>query len=1185
MRGFQKVLLRLFVALGLLLGGSIYGFGQTILLSNLVQRTFSVAEDSLCLGGLTILPATVSVRQLPGSKLLDSTYYRLEGHCLILRKPLPLGDSLQVTYRALPVDLGRHYRWVDSVEVGAKPEEVDIAFDFTDEASKSVLPDLKGLDYQGSFARGFTLGNNQSLVLNSSFNLRMAGKIANDLEIKAAITDENIPIQPEGNTQELREFDKIFIQLRKGTSSLTAGDYELKSHDSYFLKYYKKLQGATVETSFPVGTESTINLRGSVAIPKGQFARNTLTPSEGNQGPYALQGNNGERFLIILSATERVFLDGRLLKRGIDEDYVIDYNRGVVTFTARNLITKDSRIVVEFEYADQRFQKSLMAADAEWKYKKWNVFFNFMTSQDSKLTGGAKDLSKEEKIILAQAGDDLAQAFVSGIDTINHFTPEIVTYEIVDTMGFSGVLRYSTDQTKTLVKARFSDVGAGHGHYIISQSAANGRVYEWVAPDSATGMLLGNYEPVISLTAPELHQVFSMGTEGAIGKHLNFQSEVSLSRKDLNRFSELDKGDDTGLAAKISLTHSLPFGKKKASPKLETKMTYEWVSGRYRSLTPFRQTEFSRDWNLSSLENSADEQLPDFSLKYVQPDWGHFQYLFSGYSQKGVYDGQKHSLDFQLDHGRVRWISGASLLHSKSQLERTQFLRPRTDLSVSFLNKLGKVPGRVGVIWEQEDNRRFTEVTGNQLDTLSLVSRHYDFYKLYLEMPSGKKFKSGFFVSQRKDFVPGRLVSSSLAGQFLQSTDAVDLAWQGKWLASKASRLSWQLTRRQLSITQQALTNQKPQNTWLGKLDYYFKLPKGLLLSTTTYELGSGQAPKIEYNYLKVDPGQGSFTWIDRNNDSIPQLDEFEVAPFADQADFLRVSIVTNEFVPTNNVRFNQSIRFNPKKYLSNKKGILKFAGRLSTISSVRLFRRLLVLPKVASWNPFAQAVDSALVTTDASVLNTLYFDKGSPKFEWQIGQKSSRHKSLLTSGANARSLEQYFSKVRYRVSRSLNVQLEGAQEKQKNESKLFEQRNFNIKNRNGRFSLTHVHDRRLRNIVSYAYEQKANKIGAQESMVSHQLKWELTLTGKPKQFDSQRPIRLRADFSIVKIDFDGAAGSSVGYTMLEGLQPGQNLLWGVSIDKQLTKSMILSLLYNGRQTGTKGKPVHVGSMQARAIF
>ena len=49
------------------------------------------------------------------------------------------------------------------------------------------------------------------------------------------------------------------------------------------------------------------------------------------------------------------------------------------------------------------------------------------------------------------------------------------------------------------------------------------------------------------------------------------------------------------------------------------------------------------------------------------------------------------------------------------------------------------------------------------------------------------------------------------------------------------------------------------------------------------------------------------------------QINEFEISPFSDQAAYEKITIFNNEFISTNRIILNQSLKINPKKFISDR--------------------------------------------------------------------------------------------------------------------------------------------------------------------------------------------------------------------------------------------------------------------------
>ena len=171
------------------------------------------------------------------------------------------------------------------------------------------------------------------------------------MKIKASIQDSNIPLQNNGYSQQIDEFDQIFIEISSANWNIRGGDIDLSQQNTFFSNFNKRIQGLAINSKL----NNSVSIEAAGAIVKGKYKITNITTQNGNQGPYKLVGQNGELYVLVVSGSESVFVNGNKIERGLDKDYVINYNAGEIIFNSTFPIMSDMRVQVEYQVSEKNF--------------------------------------------------------------------------------------------------------------------------------------------------------------------------------------------------------------------------------------------------------------------------------------------------------------------------------------------------------------------------------------------------------------------------------------------------------------------------------------------------------------------------------------------------------------------------------------------------------------------------------------------------------------------------------------------------------------------------------------------------------------------------------------------------------------------------------------------------------------
>ncbi len=1128
--------------------------------ANLRIRQISTLADSIQFDTLSIVPNTFSVALTPADD------YRIDYvHAILFWIKKPIAETVTITYRVFPFRLAASTQRLnyDSVlnKFYVKPFEFNSGLT---NAQRGVF-DFGTLKAEGSLGRQIGFGNAQDAVVNSTLNLQLSGMLGDSIEIQAAITDNNIPIQPDGTTQQLNEFDQVYLQFKKAGWQLNLGDIDIRQNQNYFLNFYKRLQGVSFQNNSRIS--KTINSKTLVSgsIAKGKFNRQIIDALEGNQGPYRLRGANNEFFFIVLANTERVFIDGQLMQRGEDQDYVINYNTAEISFTPKRMITKDSRIQVEFEYADRNYLNANLYLSQEFDVNKnLKIRVAAFNNNDAKNSQINQILDLKQKQFLADLGDSTQRAFYPAaiLDTV--FSADKILYEKIY-IGLDSFYQYSTDPAVAIYNLSFVDVKPGNGNYVPDFNGANGKVYRYVAP--IAGVKQGQYEPVQILVAPRKQQIVNLGIDYTIGKSTLIKAEVATSSNDVNTFSSKNDGDDRGWASKVQLSNQKIIAKAN-NLQLSTSLDYEYVQSKFKPLERLRNVEFSRDWGLplNAQFISVNENIIRVGAGLRNKNNHAFAYQFINYTRSDNYNGFQNSVIHSANWKGWQFNNQFVLTNFDVQNDKGNFVRPLLDISKQFKQLKN---WRLGGKYSLEQNNARHKVT----DTLIPSSFSFDTYSLYLNSDESKSNKYGITFFTRSDKFP-------VGKEFVRGDRSLNMNLQTELLANPKRRFYLNTTFRKLKVYNPVLSKQKEDETILGRAEYLMNEWKGLLDGSLLYEVGAGQEQRRDFAYLEVPAGQGLFAWIDYNNDGVQQLNEFEVAAFPDQAKFIRVFTPTNDFLKANYITFNYRFDLSPRSLLNSPdlKGMKKFLSKLNIVTSFQTTKKSIAKGSF-EFNPFKYGVsDTALIITGTTIVNTISFNRFSSKWGVDFSNFRRNGKSLLTYGYESNKSNEWTMKWRWNITKAFSFSLNGRKGLNALYTPNFSNRNYELSIYNIEPFLIFIRGTSFRVVTSYKFETKKNlPFYGNEKSTSNAVYIE-------SKYNLLQNSSITGKFTFNNISYNAIANSTVSYIMLDGLLPGKNFLWSLGLNKRLLNNLELNFQYDGRKAGV-APVVHLGRVGLTALF
>lgn len=1098
---------------------------------NFRVKQFILQKDTLLLDSVSINPYKFKVFSKNGKQIKPTDYIinYAKSKLIIKREKYP---KITVEYYLYPEFITKVHSPFNKNLIVNKPISSEKLYSQTTNKKSAPKKLFDGLKTGGFIARGITSGNNQNTVTNSSLDLNIEGKLSDKIKIRANIFDTSFPLQQNGYSQNITDFDRIFIELFSKNWRVKGGDINLKNSKSHFLNFQKQITGLEIVAN----PNKKINVSASGAIVRGKFSSFAFTGKEGNQGPYKIVGEDNQLNQIIIAESDRVYVNGNLLQRGETKDYIIDYNLAEIRFNTTYPIKNDMRIKIEYQYSYRNYTRFITYESAKYKNDNFLIEGHFYSENDAKNQPIGQNITDEHKKILAKAGNDTSKMIAESAYE-SPYNKNRIQYKKTKTF-----FKHSTDKKQKLYNVAFTNVGANNGDYVIYKTTAAGVIYKYAGKNK------GNFSPITRLIAPSKLQIAVIKSAYQPSKKTSVDAEIALSNNDENLLSAKDDEKNLQIATMLNLQQHLL---KKSNLQLVSNINFKTIQEHFKTIQRFESVEFNRDWNLINPKGNQQQINAFITLKNQENHF--FSYGFKQLSFSKNYNGNKHYIKSDFKFGKTDFSFSGSLLSNKSSFESGSFFR----LQSKLIHSLQK--SWLGGFINFETNKRNLI----KKEELSKLSHRFKEYETFYGIGDSTKVFTKFGFQYR--------INDSIKNNMFTTINSRKTFYvNSQLIKNKTTNLSvfanYQFTNNKFKANEKALNTRIVYNQ--NFLNRFFVLQ-------STYETSSGNTAQQDFVYIKTEPGQGFYTWIDYNKDGIQQLNEFEIAKFKDQANYLRTALPNLKFIATQKAKLKQYFVINPQSW-KQATGLKKIFSHFYNQTFLNIENEQEKLNSGLHFNPFYFNKKSMLGLA-FNLKNNLYFNRALQHYSvvYSYGKSQLKKQYIIGNQENNSYIHQL--EAEHKI---FNFWLLGATLSVSKNSLItqnYANRNYTINAKKVEPKISFLYDKNHRFSVFYGFTQKENKLQGFEFLKQQKL-------GLDYFFISKRQNQVSANFNYFLNSFYGDANSPVSYELLEGLQPGKNYTWSVLFNQKINSFLALNINYLGRKNNSS-KVIHTGTVQLKAIF